>query len=361
MDPISYQPNDHAFCKPNGPGSLHRQAIMAFNYSSPVSSASYKKLQHVLNLNDKFHLNMAGGQGIFDGNRQCISRMLTGYGLGEAGVMTKNDPGVTLVETKFTNSSCPLDDEKCVDQGRIFLQTEQIIRWAPMKICHASPNCVIADFSQYNLYLERRKEVGDSVVLLPIMTQTPSRLKKYEPDFIKPLKHRPIDIIFYGTPTNRRKILSEEEEYYKKHGYPERNITFITNREAITTNKVALMGEAYEDAKVCVVVHAHDYETGGEYHRYSEFGPFGCVPVVEFISDYISVEALERCGGFNFVSAQVVFQRAIEIVGLIDRDMYQDEQVKAMTQWWKDGIQWESLLSDLGLRMSGTSQNVLKG
>ena len=348
VDPISSQTNDRAFCKPDGPGSLHRQAIVGFNYSSPVGSVSFEKLQHVLNLNEKFHINMGGGHGIFNGNRECISRMLTGFGLQQA--EDKNDPGATLVETHFAkHSPCPLSDEKCRDRGRILLQTEQLLSWTQLNQCHASPNCVIADFSQYNLYQERRKDVGDSVVLLPIMTQTPSRLVEHEPSFIKPLEHRSIDIIFYGSPTNRRKIFAEEEEYYKTHGYPERNITFITNRGVAETGKVEMMSEAYADAKVCVVVHSYSSEAGGEYHRYSEFAPFGCVPVVEHISDYISVEALERCGRFNFVSARLVFQRAIEIVGMIHRGMYQDEEVKSMTQWWRDGIQWESLFSDLGL------------
>ena len=44
------------------------------------------------------------------------------------------------------------------------------------------------------------------------------------------------------------------------------------------------MPKAYREAKVCVVLHSYATESGGEYHRLSEFAKFGCIPVMETFS-----------------------------------------------------------------------------
>ena len=50
------------------------------------------------------------------------------------------------------------------------------------------------------------------------------------------------------------------------------------------------MANIYSDSKVCLIAHAYDREAGGEYHRLSEVAPFGCIFVMEQISDIVGVD-----------------------------------------------------------------------
>eukprot|EP00581_Thalassiosira_minuscula_P016998 CAMPEP_0183714394 /NCGR_PEP_ID=MMETSP0737-20130205/8916_1 /TAXON_ID=385413 /ORGANISM="Thalassiosira miniscula, Strain CCMP1093" /LENGTH=324 /DNA_ID=CAMNT_0025943309 /DNA_START=48 /DNA_END=1018 /DNA_ORIENTATION=+ len=260
-------------------GSLHELALGMFSYSSPPGSTSYKKLKHVLDLNSLFFIDMGGMRDIFSANTECMRRMLRGYGLKEVLQRPSVPNDITIVETLFTEENpCPISNENCRNHSRILIQTEQYYthaRWSEFDLClshcHRSPNCVILEFSDFN-YLQAKKEgLENSFVLLPVMTTNPSRLSPFEPDIPIDLQDRSIDIAFLGTITNRRTYLQQEMVPYLK-SHPDRKVTIKFN---IRNFDVA---DSYKNTKVCLVMHSYDAIAGGEYHRFSEFGPFGCIP-----------------------------------------------------------------------------------
>ena len=79
---------------------------------------------------------------------------------------------------------------------------------------------------------------------------------------------------------------------------------------------------SYKEGKVCILPHTHGAISGGEYHRYSEFAPFGCVPVIEHFADTIGIEVYEQCGGAVFASYEEIWETAIDVVQKIDRGLY---------------------------------------
>jgi hypothetical protein len=262
-------------------GSLHQIALDMAWHSSPYGSASLMKLQRVLNANMYFDVSL--GPAIFSSIGESMSMMLMGYGLESKATQFDKHDNVTLVETGWSSSRCPITEEECFLRPRIVVQSEQREKFHSHTLgrCHESPSCVILEFSDRNLRLHDAEGWGDSVVLLPVMTQQHSRLSSFEPVFeeLKPLRDRSFDVVFFGTITNRRKGLVEQSKNYTAN-HPQSSV-LVTG---VKPNEIEAMTKAYREAKVCVVSHSYATESGGEYHRLSEFAKFGCIPVMETFS-----------------------------------------------------------------------------
>jgi len=208
-------------------------------------------------------------------------------------------------------------------------------------LCHEAPNCIVLEFSEYNLGKaknhDRVKNLADSIVLLPVMTQSPtSRLSIYEPAVVKDPQSRSIDMAFFGLITNRRQFLVESSNAYAA-AHPDRVVRVGKD------NNAESIGRQYPEAKVCLVAHSYTTESGGEYHRLSEIAPFGCIPVMEHFTDKIGIHIYEKCAGVVFANATNLVDAAADVVAKIDRGDYHD-RINAIVDWWKAGIQWYTIL-----------------
>jgi len=164
-----------------------------------------------LGLSEFFYIS--GNGHIFTHNEDNWKSLLEGYGLVHIDWKPKTKTDVIFVETYKTSSPCPLGEPECYDQPRIFVQTEQKIMWDYQKFCHASPNCIILEFSDFNrnnANNDVEKDMGSSIVLLPVMTATPSRISQYLPESPKVIQERNIDMVFFGEISNRRTGLLKE-------------------------------------------------------------------------------------------------------------------------------------------------------
>ncbi|KAL9183223.1 hypothetical protein ACHAXT_005010 [Thalassiosira profunda] len=340
-----------SFCATRG--SLHQLALDQFNHSSPPGSTSYKKLKHVLDLNEEFFIDMGGKQGIFFKNTECMVRMLQGYGLRQITARPENIHNVTLVETIFTHSWCmTADEEKCLEQPRIIIQTEQY--WKPQVLaCHKSTNCAILDFSDFNYYKASQysavQNLEQSFVTLPVMTQSPSRMSAFLPAVPTDLQSRPIDMVFFGLITNRRQALTKGAAAYRE-AHPDRKVVVQMSH---STQHVA---SQYANSKVCLLAHSYGTLSGGEYHRISEFAPFGCIPVVEYFKDTVGIDVYQRCGGFVFEVLQNITSTAARVVAAIDRGEYKDRACD-LANWWAAGIRWDEILPTVyGVRRANIAE-----
>ncbi|CAB9505092.1 expressed unknown protein [Seminavis robusta] len=325
--------------------SLHQVALDMIRHSSPKGSPSYQKLQHVLHQNQYFYIDL--GPRIFGQIQNSIIDMLRGYGLTRVYHYNAN---VTLVETMFTKSKCPIDNKhnNCANtqhQARIYIQSEQYLK-DHLGSCHDSPHCIALEFSDHNYKLEQEKGWGDSVVLLPVMTQQPSRLIKYAQYPLQPLQKRTTDVVFFGLMTNRRRILQQHARRYTQQQRPGANVT-ISKVNPKTEQQY--MANAYQQAKVCLVGHSYSNVSGGEYHRLSEFAPFGCIPVMETFADVIGVDRYQACGKVTFAPLDQLFDAAANIIaGQIDRgtEYYNFDNFDHVA-WWREGIHWGSILTTM--------------
>ena len=331
--------NDDRYCFTKG--SLHQLAIDTFYQFSPPNSKSYNKMKHVLDINPAFYIDMGGGRGIFTKNEEMIARMLRGYGLKQvprpSSNASTNQTKVLFVETIFTQSPCSIGAEHCRNHPRILLQTEQYLK-QEVGLCHQSPNCVIMDFSDFNLEKAGNAQ-RESFVILPIMTQNPSRMAQYEPTEPKDLQQRSIDMSFFGEMTNRRNGLREGAATYRE-AHPDRKtaIKKLHNLQGVANH--------YKETKVCLLMHSYSTRSGGEFHRVSEFAPFGCIPVMERFMDTFGMNVYDRCANAFFEEWQNLTIRAAEVVANIDNGLYvgREHQLK---HWWKTGVHWERLLPTL--------------
>lgn len=248
----------HHICR-NNRGSLHQVALdMALHASQQQGSPAYEKLQRVLDLHPRFHIDM--GKPVFRLMEETISAMLQGYGLHSMFLRPRleleqrgrpntdaDDANVTLVETYLTESRCPISIAECKHHARVIIQTEQYFK-PFLGVCHESPNCIVLEFSDHNKREAEAKGWSDSFFLLPVMNQHPSRLHMFEPKYseLKPLRGRTYDIVFFGTITPRRKALfTQSEAYLQTHQNSSNIIKYLYGP------KEEEMAAAYADAKVC--------------------------------------------------------------------------------------------------------------
>lgn len=251
---------------------------------------------------------------------------------------------ITLIETIFGKSSCPLIDEHCQNRSRIILQTEQYLK-DYLSLCHHSPNCIIFEFSDYNYRIaSTEKNLTDSLVLLPIMHQSPSRLTSIvaasDNESQISLADRPFDIVFFGLITKRRRfLLAESEKYMAAH--PNSSVLVMKTRP----REISYMINAYKKAKVCIIAHSYSNVSGGEYHRLTEFAEFGCIPVMEDFSDKIGINQYRQCAHSFFAKQDNLFKTAEDVITLINAGKIGSDF--SHVQWWKEGIAWEKILSNL--------------
>ena len=330
-------------------GSLNNIAIDMLNFSSPLGSLSRKKLKHVLDQNHFFYIDL--GPAIFSSIQESLSLAFTGYGIQRCFQKpTINQTNITLIETIFTKSSCPFALDNCQTHTRIILQSEQyqsehFIK-SSLSQCHLSPNCIIFEFSDHNYhYAKEEKKWGDSIVLLPIMHQSPSRLSKSESKLqlvekLKPLSERIYDIVFFGSMTKRRKFLFEESESYKV-SHPNSSILVMYKT---SPRDMSFMADAYKNTKVCLIVHSYSNIAGGEYHRLTEFAEFGCIPVMEEFSDKFGINQYRRCAYSFFAQKDHLFKTAEYVISLVNNGDFDDF---SHVKWWKNGIEWRSIFLNL--------------
>lgn len=117
------------FCEGNG--SLHHIATDMLHYSSPPGSSSYIKLKHILGTTSHFYIKTPN-DGFFTHTTQSYVRMLRGYGLERCHrktlcVRDGLNSSVILIDTFSWNSDslCPLKEPRCLNQPRIYIQSEQ--------------------------------------------------------------------------------------------------------------------------------------------------------------------------------------------------------------------------------------------
>jgi hypothetical protein len=169
------------------------------------------------------------------------------------------------------------------------------------------------------------------------MTQHTSRLEAHLPKSFKPLNERGHDMVFFASITSRRKpLLNQKRSYLQAH--PNMSITLETSGDSLH------MANIYSDSKVCLIAHAYDREAGGEYHRLSEVAPFGCIFVMEQISDIVGVDKYQQCGGVVFTNFDHLFSTGEEVVAKVNKGFNNHSM---FLDWWQAGIQWESLLPTL--------------
>lgn len=209
-----------------------------------------------------------------------------------------------------------------------------------MSKCNNLPNCVVFEFSDYNYEkaINEPFNFGDSFVLMPVMTQSPSRLAPYHPIVQRRLEERSFDIVFFGLITSRRKFLTEKSFTYLR-SHPQK----IHIIEQVPAKELQRMADAYMNAKICLVAHSYSEKSGGEYHRLSEMVGFGCIPLMERFADKIGMERYEKCGGVVFSDKKNLFEIAIDIIAKIDKGVY-GSRTKYL-DWWNTGIKWESILT----------------
>jgi hypothetical protein len=156
------------------------------NYSSPVGSHSYLKMQHILRISSRFHINSRDE--IFDSVEQNMAAMLESYGLTRLSNSTVNTTiedvqDIIRIEISYHGAkkegsgTCVGNASRCQQMPRIILQTEQLkYRWREYRVyltkCHEAPNCMIWDFSDHHYRVAQEGGIDDSFMLLPVMTQS---------------------------------------------------------------------------------------------------------------------------------------------------------------------------------------------
>jgi len=333
-EPVEERLKLQEYCKTEG--SLNEIVFKMANHSSPPDSASFNKLKRILNGANSFHIYLMIS--IFRSVKENIATMLQGYGLAYEDTAVDRDD-VIRVETTVRPRRCV---GNCSVMPRIVIQCEQLAAVGDKHLkylqdCHLAENCIIWDFSDFNIEWAKDNGFADSVVLFPTMIQ--SRLdmgKRSVP--VKPLVNRSMDVAFFGSMMERRKLL--RQEIRDKHNW--------TMHFGHSLEKNAMV-KAYRDAKVCLVAHSINATSGGEYHRLSEFATMGCVPVMEEFADTVAIGDYRQCGG-------VVFSRFENLIQTVERVLKEIEEGqrdnKQHVDWWKRGILWKNIL----VRMLGEKQ-----
>jgi hypothetical protein len=178
------------------------------------------------------------------------------------------------------------------------------------------------DFSDSNYRVFQEVGIGDSFMLLPIMTQ--SRLP--HPDSVLPLANRPLDLVLFGTITKRRATLGTKLKN-------EANFTMIFENSMNVR-------PAYLHSKICLIVHTYSAKSGGEYHRLSELAPMGCIPVMEDFMDIVGRQEYQECGG-------VIVTNYCDILPTLSKVLANEATTRNSTkysEWWKTGIRWKEVL-----------------
>lgn len=108
------------------------------------------------------------------------------------------------------------------------------------------------------------------------------------------------------------------------------------------------LARTYLHSKVCLTVHAFEKSGPGEYHRLSELGTSGCVPVMESFKDTIGMSVYKLCGGVIFGDLEELPNQIAHILEEIEIDEEeQDEGIRRRVNWWKARVNWGTILVDV--------------
>ena len=344
--------------------SLNEMSISMAKYSSPPGSKSFLKHQRIFAHATKFHILRHGNKNnIFSDTTQNIIQMFESYGLVESlnETIDSDMEGNRTIMVEFSMNHHEKVPAKCTGSTchtipRISIQAEQITihAYAPEFVqgCHASPNCLIWDFSDINFDWAKSlpSNASESFLIVPHMFH--DRLREWYPkdkDDIKAYTERSEDAVFFGAYTSRRKVF--ENKYINNNGTLSRyKVTFRKKMRPF-----GVLTGGYSNAKICLVVHSFLADSGGEYHRISDFKRFGCVPVMETFGDKLTVETLRTCAGIKFADFDDLPNAVVsELKRMNDtsNDILREEQL-AIDRWWDNGIDWSTFLEKvLGPRSS---------
>lgn len=339
--------------------TLTELAHQMAEYSSPPNSPSYLKNRRILTDANNFFIESP--YYIFSSVTDNINLAMSNYGLKRiqttaASTIDSDDPANHDTILFYWSSHLKAKDDKCrgsrcKDMFRVILQTEQLNRrMVQFRECHQSPNCVIWDFSDANLRIFQEINISDSVLLVPHMFH--DRLGDKLPSAFKPSKDRDIDAVLLGFISNRRKEF--KAQYLVDENDPNGTIQHDYNTSLSSQNIVYKVQKKnqhrfYENAKICMVVHAHLADGACEYHRLSEISRFGCILVVENVGDTLTVDALQQCGGVHFAGYHEVAKTIHEQLAYIEETP--ESELKARQEkfdrWWADGVHWEGLFETI--------------
>ena len=331
--------------------SLQQVALKSAHLSSPPGSASYNKTLRVLRSAKEFSIDF--GDRIFVNVIQNLHQMLQPMGLTPLKTPLQDPEDPRRNETiriivsfhginqhggcvnRQNNTSCLAD----MAGPRIILQTEQMSALGAkyrnyLTHCHESPLCVIWDYSDSHLHWAKQAGIAESVMLLPIMHQ--SRMGRDIGDKPQPraLLNRSLDVAFFGLITGRRGGI--------RQAGLDRNWTMRVEK----SKNLNLMKASYNDARICLIIHS--YTTGGaaEFHRLVELATAGCVPIMESIDDEFAMDTYNRCGGLILTASYSdIIPTVQDVLDQIKNGTleYNERQV----EWWRRGIDWESLLTSI--------------
>ena len=219
-----------------------------------------------------------------------------------------------------------------------------------LKTCMLTPDCIILEYSDLNrsrmeVYFGKEL-VRSSIVMLPAMIHNRLQKSSFAGSLgSRPMKDRYINGLSIATPTLRRLMWLQNQEttsdLFTGASLSSKSIVM----EIIPSSEEFIQAYMYSVSKTCFVVHSYEDQSAGEYHRLSEMGPFGCVPIVESIGDKIAIEIYEECGGVLFVDLAHILPTIIDI--LAQKGKYNKTiSVDARRQWWNNQIQWKNILME---------------
>lgn len=323
-------------------------ALAMFNHSSPKGSSSYEKLYEVVSFFDYFYPDYLGGIGsdkIFEDVAENLSEMLESYGLEKShdfgqprtiflGSLFMNENGRALIKRR--------------DVAVLLLQTEQLCcttylqeEWITnLQACEKSPNCVILEYSDHNYrWMTDELGISSSVVLLPTLLQ--GRLDSYYRRHHLPgVWERTADVAFFGMLTPRR------QQILRLIGDPNPNNPSWNMILEENNDKVQIV-HTYLTSKICLTVHSYEADSPGEYHRLSEVGVSGCIPVMESFGDRIGLDIYKICGGLVLSDIDKMPYVIAELIKESADDAYFDTRMRRRVNWWKNRVEWKGLLEKL--------------
>jgi hypothetical protein len=155
---------------------------------------------------------------------------------------------------------------------------------------------------------------------------------------MKPITERPIDVVMFGKSCPRRELI--KSRILEQHPDWKVEIKVLTDIINLT--------EAYSNAKICLTVHATPGPCGGEYHRLSETAPFGCVSVLENVTDACWLNPYMECAGVHFATFDTIISKLAEVMdGIRTQPDHWLLKQSSMVEWWRKSNSWQDQLLKL--------------
>eukprot|EP01107_Rhizomastix_libera_P007668 TRINITY_DN2268_c0_g1_i1.p1 TRINITY_DN2268_c0_g1~~TRINITY_DN2268_c0_g1_i1.p1 ORF type:complete len:392 (-),score=21.50 TRINITY_DN2268_c0_g1_i1:31-1206(-) len=213
-------------------------------------------------------------------------------------------------------------------QHSILIQSEQMLSpWASAvhgfsSRCGNAQNCAIWEFSEINRRLYASN--GYPAIILPVMLRLNDKSGYANPT---PLKPRPFNYVFHGIGNGRREILNR------------------LGKRWTAGDRVG----SFQQSKLCVSVHYYHADSGIEYHRMGEHGPYGCMPLYETPGDAVVAQFLAQQGAVLFAPHGSIVQIANTILACIDKEpeLMREKQMHIHNWWSQELDKNKSILKEL--------------